>query len=97
MGNNVFAKRVRTLIVAAIVGLFMVPQHAFANSDGVDNGKGNGGVDNGGGNGNGHDNDGGGASVPVNGGLGFLLVGGVAYAAIVIYKNKQTVLITAKA
>ena len=54
-----------------------------------DHGNGNG--NNGNGNGNGGSN-GGGAALPINGGVVFLMISGLAMGTVVIYKNNKKVL-----
>jgi hypothetical protein len=79
-----------TLLVLTICAL-LVPPPVYA---GTDNGIGNGGLNNGNGNGNGGDNgdngdDDGSGSVPVNGGLVFLTLAGLAYCAKKFYDLKR--------
>ncbi len=94
-------KNVSIFIKAALffifIGVLLIPHNGYA---GTDNGIGNGGENNGHGNGdnNGHNgggDDGSSSSVPVNGGLIFLAVGGVAYTAWKFYDlEKRRILVS---
>lgn len=85
---------VKTVMLVLFISMLAIPRTAYA---GIDNGNGNDGQNNGNGNGdnNGHygegnngNGNGNGGSVPVNGGLAFLAIAGVAYSAKKFYDLK---------
>jgi hypothetical protein len=81
---------IKAILLTVFIGCFTAPQFAQANNVGIDNGGGNGGHDNGGHNGNSGGGDGGGgtASVPIDG-MSILLIAGVAYTGITVYRAKK--------
>lgn len=104
MSRKNVSRFIKAVLFCMFIGVLLTPRNGYA---GTDNGIGNGGQNNGHGNGgnNGHHGDngdnGGGeddggdsGSVPVNGGIIFLAIGGVAYTAWKFYDlKKQRILV----